>query len=106
MGQDLTPAERRFQMTLSTIFCVSVSVLGAFLIAVGIIQWASGEVIPIAGIANIVLGGIFGYFIGARPALEPVRRTTAIATDPCGGTHKCRYVRLISFAPKLAITTT
>ena len=35
--------------------------------AIGIIQWASGEVIPIAGIAITALGGIFGYFIGARP---------------------------------------
>lgn len=63
----LSPAERRFQIALSTIFCISVSVFGAFLFVAGVIQWVNGEVIPIGGVAIVLLGVIVGYFLGVRP---------------------------------------
>ncbi len=64
---DLSPAERRFQIALSTVFCMSVSAFGAFLVVVGIIQWANGEVMPIGGAAMVMFGFIVGYWLGIRP---------------------------------------
>jgi len=64
---DLSPAERRFQIALSTIFCVSVAVFGGFLIVAGIIQWMNGEVVPVGGVAIVLLGVIVGYLLGIRP---------------------------------------
>jgi hypothetical protein len=64
---DLSPTERRLQIALSTVFCISVTVFGAFLVVIGIIQWAGGEVIPIGGVAIILLGAVFGYWLGIRP---------------------------------------
>jgi hypothetical protein len=67
MEPDLSPAERRFQIALSTIFCTSVAVFGVFLVVVGIIQWVDGEVVPIGGVAIVLIGAIVGYFLGIRP---------------------------------------
>lgn len=67
MEPELSRAERLLQIALSTIFCISVSVFGAFLVVVGIIQWVDGEVIPIGGVAIVLMGVVVGYFLGIRP---------------------------------------
>ncbi len=67
MGDDLSPAEHRVQLALSTFFCFTVTVFGIALVAMGAIQWWEGEVPLAVGAAMAVLGVIFGYFIGVRP---------------------------------------
>lgn len=79
---DLSRAEGRFQIALSTIFCTSISAFGAFLVVVGIIQWANGEVIPVGGIAIALLGRPWATFSEcARSGVSLSVRASGLAVD-------------------------
>ena len=67
MDDNLSRTERRFQIPISTIFTVSVTVFGAVLIGTGIVEWANGEIVPHGGIASLAFGAILGCLIGIRP---------------------------------------
>ncbi len=81
----LSQKERRVQIILSTIFTITVTVFGAFLIFLGISQWANREVTPLGGLALIGPGAIFGFH-GHTATLEPVRSTALMTSldDPIG----------------------
>ena len=67
MGEDLSPAQRRFQILLSSVFTVGVSAFALFMIGVALVQWLDGELSVTGALGLIVLNVAVGYFLGVRP---------------------------------------
>lgn len=67
MPDDLSPAQRRFQIVLSSIITVAASGFFLFMIGLAVVAWLDGQLKAIEALGIIVLNVALGYFLGVRP---------------------------------------